>query len=291
MKSQLKNVDWDAYLLVGPVLLIFGLAVVYPLIDTVRFSFYAWRGLGPMKPAGWSNYVNLFTDPNFLNSLRITITWTLATTILSVSVGWIVALLSGLVPGRSTPFRLAIFAAYGISAVVSGVMWQGVFQTDIGFLNGVLRAIGLESFAHAWLGDTKTALWAVITAFVWTQTGLPLLTGYASIRSIPAELFEAGYIDGASSSMIIRHIMIPLSRPGIRVAIFMNLLNSLKAFDVIFILTGGGPVRSTETIGYFMYRESVFHFKLGYGAASVVVMILGVFLIAIPLIRERSRSA
>jgi len=169
-------------------------------------------------------------------------------------------------------------------------MWLGIYQPDMGLLNGILRAVGLDHMARGWLGSDKFALWAVMISFIWVQTGLPLLNCYASVRAIPTHLFEAAVIDGAGTASVLRYIMIPLTLPGVRVSIFINMLNSLKAFDVIHILTAGGPARSTETMGYFMYQESVVYFKQGYGAAATVLLVLFVLLIAIPSIIDRSEK-
>ncbi|MCG8454540.1 MAG: sugar ABC transporter permease [Spirochaetales bacterium] len=236
------------------------------------------------------NYITLFKDPNFLRSLRVTVLWSLCSTFFSVLFGWLIALLAGLNPNRSNIFRLAIFMAYGIPAAASGIMLLGIFQTDLGLLNGILDSIGLSQWTNPWLGDKRTAIWVLITCFVWIQTGLPLLTCYAAIRGIPVQLFEASYIDGAGPRDIFRFLMIPFSLPGVQVSIFINLLNSLKSFDIIYVMTGGGPLRSTETIGFFMYQETVSFFKLGYGSASVVVMTLFVCLLSIPVLKERSKA-
>ena len=170
-------------------------------------------------------------------------------------------------------------------------MWLGILQPEFGLLNDLLRGIGLGSWANAWLGDTNTALWGVIAAYVWTQAGLPLLTCFAAIQAIPRSQIEAAYVDGANSWQIVKYIMIPLSMPGVKIAIFINLLNSLKAFDMIHILTSGGPIRATETVGYFMYQETVVYFKQGYGAAITMVLLFAVLLCSIPLIIDRSSSA
>ena len=114
---------------------------------------------------------------------------------------------------------------------------------------------------------------------------------FASVQSIPKTLFEAAYIDGASHGQVMRNIMMPLSMPGVRVSIFINLLGALRAFDIIFIMTGGGPVRSTETVGYFMYRESMTQFKLGFGAAATVVLLIAVLVVSIPAIIQRTAGA
>jgi len=280
-----------AWLLLAPLLLLFAISVVYPLLETIRLSFYDIRGLGSPKLVGFANYVKLFEDENFRTALVATLKWTLASTAASVAIGWGLAMLCSLAPDRTLVFRVMIFAAYGVSEAVSGFMWLGIYRADAGLLNTVLGGLGLGAWQNPWLGDPTTALWAVIVAYVWTQVGLPLMTTFASIRAIPRNLFEAAYIDGAKPLSMLRHLVMPLSLPGVRVAIFINLLSSLKAFDLIFVLTSGGPVRSTETVGYFMYRESMQNFKLGYGAASTVILLLGVLLVSVPVIVQRTGSA
>ena len=170
-------------------------------------------------------------------------------------------------------------------------VWLQVFRGDsTGLINAILGAVGLGSFAHAWLGDAKTAVWCLIIAYSWAQTGLPLLVIYAATQAVSRNVLEAAYVDGATPMGIMRYIVAPLSMPGVRVALFINLLGSLRAFDTIYVLTGGGPVRSTETIGYFMFRESFTQFKLGYGAAATLILLVAVLIVSIPAIIQRTTS-
>jgi raffinose/stachyose/melibiose transport system permease protein len=290
VKGSGERRDWVAYVILAPVFLLFGVGVLYPLVETFRVSFLDWNGLGPQIPNGFANYFKLAKDPNFHNALRVTMTWTLATTFFSVLIGWSIALVSGLDPKRTALFRIAIFSAYGVSEVAAGVIWLGIVQPDFGMINSILRSVGLAEYAYPWLGNPATAMWVLVAAYVWTQAGLPLLTCYASVMAVPKSQIEAAYVDGATHMQVLRYILIPYSMPGLRVAIFLVLLNSLKAFDLIHVMTGGGPVRGTETIGYFMYKETVTYFKQGYGAASTFVMLLAVIIISIPLILDRSGS-
>jgi len=280
-----------AWILLTPLLIFFAISVIYPLFETVRLSFYDIRGVAKPVWAGFANYQKLFSDANFLNAMKATFQWTIASTLISVGIGWALALMCSLAPSQTLVFRVMIFAAYGVAEAVSGFMWVGIYRPDAGLLNSILNGIGLSSWAQPWLGDVNTALWAIIVAYVWTQVGLPLMTCFASIQAVPRNLHEAAFIDGASPIKTLWHIVMPLSLPGVRVAIFINLLASLKAFDLIFVLTGGGPIRSTETIGYFMYRESMQNFKLGYGAASTVILLLAVLLVSIPVIVKRTGDA
>lgn len=279
-----------AYILLAPLLIFFAISVIYPVIETIRLSFFEIKGLAPPKYVGFGNYTKLFADENFIRALRVTFVWSLTATFFSVLIGWALAMACAMKPRETLIFRVMIFAAYGVSEAVSGFIWLGIYRPDYGLLNSILGGLGLDGLQQPWLGNPSTALGAVIVAYVWTQVGLPLMTCFASIQSIPRNLFEASYIDGAKPMSVMRHIVMPLSLPGVRVAIFINLLQSLKAFDLIFMLTGGGPVRETETVGFFMYRESMLNFKMGYGAASTVILLIAVLVVSIPLIAQRTKA-
>ncbi len=280
-----------AWLLIMPVLLFFAVSVAYPLVDTIRLSFYDIKGLSQPKFVGLGNYVTLFADPTFRNTLWTTVVFTLGTTLISVTIGWTLAMLCAFAPAQTLPFRMMVFAAFGISETVSGYMWVTILRPDqAGLLNSLVGTF-IPGFSYAWLGDANTALWALIIAASWSAVGLPLLLCFAAVQTIPKSVLEAAYMDGAKPFSMMRHIMMPLSLPGVRVAVFINLLNALRAFDIIFVLTGGGPVRATETVGYFMYRESMTQFKLGYGAAATVVLLIAVLVISIPAIIQRTAGA
>jgi raffinose/stachyose/melibiose transport system permease protein len=280
-----------AYLLLLPVLVLFAFAVVYPLIQTIILSFWDIKGLGKPKFYGFGNFVTLAQDANFQRAVVTTLLWTVCTTAISVGAGWGIALLCSLAPKQTLIPRVIIFAAFGVSEAVIGYVWLQVYRGDTaGLLNAMLTGVGLGSLAHAWLGDANTAIWCSIIAYSWAQTGLPLLIIYAATQAISRNVLEAAYVDGAEPMAIMRFIVAPLSMPGVRVALFINLLGSLRAFDTIYVLTGGGPVRSTETIGYFMFRESFTQFKLGYGAAATLILLIAVLVVSIPAIIQRTAS-
>lgn len=281
-----------ALMLLSPVLVLFGLSVIYPLIETFRISLWEIRGLGRPNFVGLANYGRLFTDPVFLGSLGTTLVYTLSVTAISVSLGWLLAMLCAFAPRQTAIFRLMIFATFGISEAVSGFIWIGIFRPgEAGLLNGILTGVGLGGWAQAWLGSGPTALVALIVAASWSAVGLPLLLCFAAVQTIPKSVLEAARIDGASPIEAMWYIMRPLSAAGMRVAVFINLLAALRAFDIIFVLTGGGPARATETVGFFMYRESMTQFNLGYGAAATIVLLIGVLIVATPAIAQRTKGA
>jgi raffinose/stachyose/melibiose transport system permease protein len=296
-RELLANRGWRlkdtpaAWLLITPVLILFGISVIYPLFETIRLSFFDIKGLGKPKYVEFGNYLRLFADPAFRNTLTTTLIFTLGTTAISVSLGWVLAMLCSFAPRQTMPFRMMFFVTFGISEAVSGYMWINMLRPDsAGLLNSVI-GLFIPGFTHPWLGDANTALGALIFVASWSGVGLPLMLCFAAVQAIPKTVLEAAYMDGAKPVSIMRHIMMPLSMPGVRVAIFINLLGALRAFDIIYVMTGGGPVRATETVGYFMYRESMTQFKLGYGAAATVVLLVAVLIISIPAIIQRTAGA
>lgn len=291
-RFNLSRGEWfAAAILIAPAMLFFSVTILYPLVDTIRLSFFDIKGLAPPKWVGLGNYLKLFADPAFRLTIGTTLLFTIAVTVLSVGIGWTLAILCSLAPRQTRIARIMMFISFGISDAVVGFMWLVIFRPDeAGLLNSVLRSIGLEHLQHAWLGDVNTAIWAIIATATWSGVGLPLLICFASVQSISTNVIEAAQIDGARTGAMIRHILMPLSLPGVRVSIFINLLGALRAFDVIFVMTAGGPVRSTETIGYFMFRESFAQFKLGYGAAATLVLLAAVLVISVPAILERTRG-
>lgn len=284
--------DWlPAALLLGPFAILFALSVVYPLFETVRLSLYDVRGVAAPRFFGAGNYLRLAGDPQFRNALLVTVIFSLSTTAISVGIGWLLAIICSFAPRQTTLFRVMIFTAFGVAETVSAIMWTDIFKPGpAGLLNA---AIGLlqPGFSHAWLGDQQTVLWALIIAACWGGVGLPLMLCFASVQSVPRSIVEAAYIDGATPLSIMRDILMPLSLPGVRVAIFINLLGSLRTFDLIFVLTGGGPVRATETVGFFVYTQGMSLFKLGYGAAATVVLLIAVAVVSVPAIIRRTAGA
>lgn len=294
---QPNNRQWGvsepvaALILLAPMLLFFCVSVAYPFFNTIWLSFFDIRGLGGAKWAGFGNYARLFRDPSFQSAMATTLHWTLATTAISVGIGWGLAVMCSMAPRATAVFRIMFFATYGVSEVVSGFIWLGILRPgEAGLVNALLSALGLQGWMQPWLGNPHTAIWAVILAYAWTQVGLPLLTCYAAVRSIPNSILEAAYIDGAKPLSMMRHIIFPLSFTGLRVALFINLLAALRAFDMIFVLTAGGPARATETMGFFVYREAMTQFKLGYGAAATVILLICVLLVSVPAILQRTRE-
>jgi raffinose/stachyose/melibiose transport system permease protein len=170
-------------------------------------------------------------------------------------------------------FRTVYFIPVIISTVVIGQLWMKIYNPDYGAINIVLNSIGLKSLARAWLANTNTALCAVFVAMLWQYVGYHMLLMYASAKSIPTDIYEAAMIDGASESQIAFKITIPLMKPILRICIIFAVTGSFKAFDLIYVMTGGGPMHSTDVPTTLMYTTIFSRYQYGYGSAMAIFII------------------
>ncbi len=165
--------------------------------------------------------------------------------------------------------------------MIVGQIWIWIYQPDWGLLNTAIEAVtGVRRFNFAWLAEPSTALGSVIVAWSWQQTGLAMVIFLAGLTAIPRDLLEAAEIDGVTRWQQTLHIVLPMLRPATVVVVALSVINSLKGFDILYIMTGGGPFRSSNTLAFFMYEESFKKYRMGYGSAISVVL----FLIALSVI-------
>ncbi|PKP58245.1 sugar ABC transporter permease [Candidatus Atribacteria bacterium HGW-Atribacteria-1] len=279
-----------AYLFILPTLLIFSIFILYSIGGSFFVSLHKWDGLRPMKYIGLSNYFKLFYDPLFLNSVKNTLIWIVLFTSLSVILGLLIAVLLETAGRGTIVFKSIIFLPMAISAVAGGILWSFMYDPDFGAVNAFLKWIGLDFLTRAWLGDSHTALYAVIIAYVWMWTGFCMIVFSAGLKGIPPELLEVAKIDGANSWQQFWHVVLPLLKGSLGVAIIMTVTSGLKAFDLIYTMTSGGPFRSSEVVAYFMYIESFYHYKMGYGAAIAIGLFIIVFIVAVPLVRRMVKT-
>jgi multiple sugar transport system permease protein len=176
-----------------------------------------------------------------------------------------------------------------ISAAATGVIWYFVFNPDQGLLNSGLRLFGLGGLAQDWLVNPPTNTFAMIVAFTWQGLGPTMLLFLIGLQNLPREPIEAALVDGASPLRLFWHVTLPLLRPMTAVVVGISLINSFKVFDLIWVMTQGGPYRSSETLAVTMYRESFVSFHVGYGAAVAVLLTLIVFVVAVFYLRAMFR--
>lgn len=278
-----------AYLYLVPMVTLVGVFLLYPAADTVWTSLTDSTGLGNAKFIGLDNYVNLVHDSAFKTSFVNTLYWVGGVLVLQVGLGLLMALvLTSTVLGRI--LKGVFYLPATISAAATGIIWFFVFSPDQGILNGALRLFGLGGLAHSWLvADPPLNSWAMIVAFTWQGLGPTMILFLVGLQSIPREPIEAALVDGATGFRLFWHITLPLLRPMTAVVVGISLINSFKVFDLIWVMTQGGPYRSSETLAVTMYRESFVSFNVGYGAAVAVLLTLIVFVVSIFYLRAMFR--
>lgn len=277
---QRSNRFWQIVLLFFP-LAIFGVFVIWPLFDSFYYAFTNWNGFNDKYDyVGFANFSKIWSDRLFLNAIINTAIWMLAALILPTLLGLGLALLLDSHIRGSRFFKTIFYLPICLSAIVVGQIWIWIYQPDWGLLNTVLGSLSGEEVNHAWLARPETALASVIVAWSWQQTGLSMVIYLAGLTSIPGDLMEVCAIEGANLWQRIRKVIIPLLTPSTVVVIALSVINSLKGFDILYIMTGGGPFNSSDTLAMHMYNESFKKYLMGYGSAISVVL----FLIALTII-------
>lgn len=260
---------------------VFSTLVVWPLFSSFYYSFTNWNGFDSNYDyVGFKNFAKIYTDRLFLGAAVNTAIWMVAAIILPTLMGLGLALLiDSHVPGGRI-FKTVFYLPIALSAVVVGQIWVWIYQADWGLLNTVISTVIGEKFNYAWLAKPDSALYSVIVAWSWQQTGLSMVIYLAGLTSIPGDLLEVCEIEGSSAWQRIRLVIIPMLTPSTVVVVALSVINSLKGFDILFIMTGGGPFNSSDTLAMHMYNESFKKYLMGYGSAISVVL----FLIALTII-------
>lgn len=255
--------------------------VIGPLLYSFFFSLTDWNGFNPnFDFVGLANFERIFSDPLFFNAIKNTVIWMAIAVTIPAGAGLALALLLHERVRGANVYKSLFFFPICLSLAVVGQIWTWIYEPRWGLLNLTLESVGLEQATRAWLGNPDTALLAVILAWIWQQVGLAMVIFLAGLTSVPTELTEAAQIDGANYWQALRRVVIPLLRPSTVVVIALAVINSLKSFDIVYIMTRGGPFHSSDTLAMFMYNESFKKYYMGYGSAISVVL----FLIALVVI-------
>lgn len=255
-----------AYLLIAPALILFAGFTAYPFIWSAQISFTNWDGLNAVKKfVGLQNYINLFKDAEFRQSLSVTIIYTISVTLLSTVLGFAIALMLQRRKKSSVIYRTIFFSPVVTATVAAAVVWQLLFDPYVGVINLGLRALQLP--APNWLSDTHWALPAVIIVGIWKRLGFAVIVYAAGLSSLPISCFEAADLDGVSAWQRIRYLTIPLLRPITTLVLITGFIDAIQVFDHIFLLTSGGPIGSTNVMSLYLYNQGFKLFKLGYASA------------------------
>jgi ABC-type sugar transport system permease subunit len=275
----------------GPALLVFGTMIAYPMARTVYDSFFTIDN--PDKPiwVGLANYVTLAADETFRRAILNTLIWSTAAPVLDVGIGLLLALcLYAKVP--FTRFlRIAWFTPVLLSYVVVAIIWLWLYNYDWGIVNVMFRAVGLGGLASAWLGNPHLALGSLIFIDVWKWAGFNMVVCLAAIHSLPSEVLEAAELDNCGWGGKLRFVIVPLLRPTLLNLYILAFVAKMKVFDLVWIMTQGGPLWSTETVSTYVYKRAFAWntFDLGYPAAIASVW-FGVVIVTVLLLNRLLRS-
>jgi ABC-type sugar transport system permease subunit len=256
------------YLFVAPIVLFFVVFVGYPFLRSFYLSLTSWSGLGSPRFVGVRNFRVMADDPVFWKTLGNTFLFTGVTTVLQTVLPLLLAVLLNRGWRAGVLFRTLIFIPAVISLVVTGVLWQLIYEPNFGTLNAILRSVGLGGVAHPWLADPHTVLPALMVVSLWQSLGLFTLIYLAGLQGINPALYEAASLDGASASQQFRSVTVPMLRTVTGVVVILNLINGFKTFDMIYVMTGGGPNRASEVLGTYLYG-------LAFGSTAGAVPALG----------------
>mgnify|MGYP000283860072 CR=1 FL=1 len=280
-KSFFRTVEPYLYLI--PVMILFILFVFWPFVKTIQLSFARTTPLGQVAQyIGLDNYKNIFTDGTFLNSLVTTLKFSVMRVILSIAIGFILAIISTEKIRAKGFFRTVYALPMAISAAAASVVFMFIFHSSLGILN---KALGTHI---GWLTDKKYALIAVTIVSVWMAIGMNFIYLTAAIQSVPAELYESVALDGANFFQKHRHVTIPSISPTLFFLLIINVINSVQAYAEFKMMTQGGPAESTNVIVYEIYQEAFINSRFGVACAeSVVLFVILIILTALQFRLEK----
>ena len=274
---------WQGFAFILPAVAVLGVLIVYPLIYTIVLSFGDTNAkLNIVRWVGFDNYTTLLTeDKEFLDldvfpptgALINNLRWVVFYTAFSLGLGLVIAVLAARVRYESF-VKAVVFIPMAISATAVAIIWRFVYEPDpdLGALNAFITTFGADPVS--WIGRADTVNYALIFAYVWASTGFAMVVLSAALKGISEEVLEAARTDGASEWDIFRRIQLPLLSLPISVVTVWLLINVIKVFDIIYVLTGGGPGNASEVIAFTMYDQTFQNGEAGYGAAVAVVMLL-----------------
>ncbi|MCD4535167.1 sugar ABC transporter permease [Nocardioides sp. cx-169] len=265
-----------------PALALMGVFVVWPIVSAVRMSFYRWKGFGPMEDfVGLRNYGRVLGDDVFRDAVAHNFVIVVASVVVQLPLGLAIAMLLN----RSIRFRgllrTVVFVPYVMAEVIAAVIWFQLLQPEYGVVDGLIEAVGLTPPEQGFLGTPELALPTLFVVLTWKYLGLAVLLFLAGLQGVPDELYEAAQLDGASWWRTQLRVALPLLGPTIRTWLFLSMIGSLQQFDMVWVLTGGGPANATTTMATYLINQGTQRHNYGIAGAASVVLFLVSFVMAL----------
>lgn len=269
-----------------PALVLYGYFLAYPMLDAVRLSFFKWSGFRTDEPVwvGLDNYIKLFSggDPVFYKSLANSVIWVVLSLLVPMVMGLVLALgLNRKMIGRNT-MRSVFYIPSVFASITVAAMWRWIYNPTLGLVNQLLEQVGLGDLTRTWLGDPDIAIYSVFVASIWQAVGFPMILFLAGLQGVPEELVEAARLDGANGWQVFRNVTLPALKPTTVVVVILTMINSLKVFDLIVGMTGGGPAQSTQVLALWSYTQSFNNHDFGAGSAIATVLLVVSLALVVP---------
>ena len=279
MRSERRASVLTPYLYLLPAAAMLLGYMYFPLLKSVQYSFFEFREFRPDSFVGLDNYFQVFKDGLFWNSVSLTLQWVVMTALLPSFWGLILALLieySGTGRALAGVTRTVLFMPMMMSLVSVGLLWTLIFNPNLGLISGLLNSMSLTDAGHPLnlFGNTRYAIYSAFIPVLWQGAGFAMVIFSAALQSIPLEIKEAAVIDGANKMRQIRGIVLPYLARTMIIVMTVNMIGGFKAFDLLKVLTAGGPASSTEITALYMYRMGFFSFRFGYSSAIAVILFI-----------------
>ncbi|HEY5846371.1 MAG TPA: sugar ABC transporter permease [Microlunatus sp.] len=277
-------------LLVIPVTVIMVIFFLLPLGNALVYSVFDFDGVSSNPPfIGLANFTEMFTDDQVWHALGNNVIWIVIGTAVPMVLGLLIAMLLWGVRRGSTFYRLCFFLPYILPGVAIGIVWGWIYDPVQGILNTSLQAVGLEELTRGWLGDPSWALYAVLVTAIWGGTGFAIVIFIAALQNVDVELVDASLIDGANAAARLWYIIVPQIMPVFLMVLTLTLVGGFSVFDIIFIMTGGGPADATEVIGTYAYSSAFELSRIGYGTTLALLITVLSVPVAVALNRLQRR--
>ncbi len=278
-------------LFVLPGLILYAYLVLYPILQSAVLSLFKWDTLVSKSFIGFGNYVSVFTSSQFWKSMTNSLIFMVATTALQVIIGFFLGYLVYLQLRGFRLFKTLFFIPTVLPSVAVGFIWSYIYSPSMGLLKPLMTAIGLKAYYIPPLSDQTLALLAIIIAQTWTSCGIQVILFNSGFMNMSGEVIESATLDGASGFRMIRYMIIPLSWDIIKMVIILQLIGALRAFDLVYIMTGGGPNHATELLPMHLFVNAFQNFNLGYGNVIAMVIFVMAMLITISMRKLMERDS
>ncbi|MFD2795179.1 carbohydrate ABC transporter permease [Promicromonospora vindobonensis] len=266
-------------LLVAPAIAVMAVFFLFPMVNAVYFAFVDFDGLDPAPPfVGLDNFTEMFSDERMWAALGNNAVWIALGTAAPLLIGLALALPMWTVRRGSALYRVAFFMPYVLPQVAIGIVWSWIYDPVRGWLNRVLEVIGLGGLQTGWLGNPDTALFAVLATAVWATSGFVFVIFLSALRNVDVEQVEASRLDGANALQRLWHVILPQIMPVFLMVTTITLIGGFSVFDIIFVMTGGGPAGATDVLGTYAYTSAFELSRISYG----ITLALFITVLAVP---------